>query len=62
MVTHAAKTFRRHGGIVTTSVCGRINRASADGMNIAEKPELVTCKFCLRRLATNEGQQTGGGQ
>lgn len=32
------------------TLCGRINRASKDGMNVAQNGEAVTCKFCLAKM------------
>lgn len=37
-------------GILTTSLCGRLNAASTDGMNISDIETEVTCRFCLRRM------------
>ena len=34
-------------GTLTRSLCGRLNAACRDGMNLTHKPEEVTCKFCL---------------
>jgi hypothetical protein len=36
------------GGLKRGSLCGRLNNASRDGMNISLKPDEVTCGFCLR--------------
>lgn len=36
------------GGTKNTTLCGRL--ASGEDMNIADRPEDVTCKLCLRRL------------
>lgn len=48
MRVHLAKiTPNRFGGTNTTSMCGRLNKASNDGMNITDVHEDVTCKFCL---------------
>ncbi|WP_372364215.1 hypothetical protein ACCQ07_22155 (plasmid) [Xanthomonas sp. NCPPB 3583] len=35
----------------TTTLCGRMNARSRDGMNIAGADEAVTCKFCLAKAA-----------
>lgn len=51
LVQHAAKVMPRNGGYITTTLCGRMNARNADGMNIAASNELVTCKFCLAKLA-----------
>lgn len=34
----------------TSSLCGRLNNASTDGMNVTDVLEDVTCKFCLKLL------------
>lgn len=41
----------RFGGTTYTTLCGRMNAASSDGMNVAETEAEVTCKFCLRIMA-----------
>ena len=33
------------------SLCGRLNKASTDGMNVTHDRSQVTCGFCLRALA-----------
>ena len=38
------------GGILTTSLCGRL-RTLSDGMNLTHNRDDVTCAFCLKRLA-----------
>lgn len=38
------------GGTTWTTLCGRTNRASLDGMNIADTDAEVTCKFCLKKM------------
>jgi len=40
----------RFGGTTTTTLCGRMNAACSDGMNIADDDAYVTCRFCLRQL------------
>ena len=62
MVLHASRQrANRFGGETYTTVCGRMNKASNDGMNIANSDAEVTCKFCLRvmghrtALAKKEG-------
>lgn len=51
MVQHKDKQRRNaFGGMTFTTLCGRMNAASADGMNIADTDEQVTCKFCLRLM------------
>ena len=40
----------RYGGTNYRTLCGRTNRASTDGMNVAETDDAVTCKFCLTRM------------
>lgn len=49
-VLHQSKVVERRGMTLTTTLCGRMNSGSKDGMNIASADELVTCKFCLRAL------------
>lgn len=36
------------GGTLTKSLCGRLNVASRDGMNLTGNASEVTCKFCRR--------------
>ena len=48
MTQHQAKQIVRNFGIRTTTLCGRMNSNSRDGMNIAATTEEVTCKFCLK--------------
>lgn len=36
------------GGLKRGSLCGRLNNASRDGMNITLEPHEVTCGFCRR--------------
>lgn len=50
MVLHAGRRIERPGVIRTTTLCGRMNARSRDGMNIAGTDESVTCKFCLAKL------------
>lgn len=50
MVLHAGRRIQRPGGTRTTTLCGRMNARSRDGMNIADDGEVVTCKFCLSKL------------
>jgi hypothetical protein len=50
MVLHAGRRIERPGMIRTTTLCGRMNARSRDGMNIASTGEAVTCKFCLVKL------------
>lgn len=38
------------GAIRYTTLCGRMNRRSADGMNIADSDAEVTCSFCLEKM------------
>lgn len=46
MKLHRSKIIQRPGYTKTTTLCGRMNRKSSDGMNIANTDEEVTCKFC----------------
>lgn len=38
------------GGTLRGSLCGRLNNASRDGMNVTDTRSEVTCAFCLKRL------------
>lgn len=51
MVLHQSRVIETRWGTNTTTLCGRTNSRSSDGMNIAGDGEKVTCKFCLRLLA-----------
>ncbi len=51
MVLHASRVVTRGTASRYTTVCGRTNKASRDGMNIADSAAEVTCKFCLRAIA-----------
>lgn len=49
MVIHQYRiTKGMFGGTHTGTLCGRMNKASQDGMNSGDADE-VTCKFCLRQ-------------
>lgn len=48
MVMHKSRVVERPGYTRFTTLCGRMNKASQDGMNIADTDDQVTCKFCLR--------------
>jgi len=50
MVLHAGRRIERPGVIRTTTLCGRMNARSRDGMNIAGTGQVVTCKFCLAKM------------
>lgn len=50
-VLHAGRVVQRKSGTLTTTLCGRMNKRSRDGMNIASDESGVSCKFCLRALA-----------
>lgn len=52
MKLHASKIIKRANYTRTTTLCGRMNAASQDGMNIADDPRNVSCKLCLKKLAT----------
>lgn len=39
-----------NGATRFTTLCGRMNRRSMDGMNIADTDAEVTCKFCLTKM------------
>ena len=46
---HSVNAFT--GARRTTSLCGRLNNACDDGMNITEIDAEVTCGFCVKKLA-----------
>lgn len=48
-VVHLAKRGTLWGGATLSSRCGRL-RTTADGMNLTDDPQAVTCKFCLRYI------------
>jgi hypothetical protein len=41
---------RGNGSTLFTTLCGRMNRRSNDGMNIADTDDQVTCAFCLAKM------------
>jgi hypothetical protein len=41
----------RYGGTRYGTLCGRMNAAFDDGMNVANTDAEVTCKFCLNLMA-----------
>ncbi|APO93355.1 hypothetical protein [Xanthomonas vesicatoria] len=51
MILHAGRRIERTRMTRTTTLCGRMNARSRDGMNIAGADEAVTCKFCLAKAA-----------
>ncbi|MCW0399342.1 hypothetical protein NB700_001898 [Xanthomonas sacchari] len=51
MILHAGRRIERPGVTRTTTLCGRMNARSKDGMNIADEGETVTCKFCIAKAA-----------
>ena len=55
MVLHASRMVTRGFATRYTTLCGRTNAKSRDGMNIADTVAGVTCKFCLRALANAGG-------
>lgn len=51
MVQHKDKRVDlRNGAVRYTTLCGRTNSRSIDGMNIADTDAEVTCKFCLAKM------------
>ncbi len=58
MKLHQGVIHERGGVRVTKTMCGRENAKSTDGMNIAERPEDVTCKFCLKLRARRPIRRT----
>lgn len=55
MVLHASKVVTRGTATRYTTLCGRMDAKSRDGMNIAGSAAEVTCKLCLRALANVGG-------
>jgi len=55
MVLHVSRVVTRGTATLYTTLCGRTNAASRDGMNIADTAAGVTCKLCLRALARIRG-------
>lgn len=51
MVLHQSNIILLPDRTIYTTLCGRQNAKSHDGMNIAAKREQVTCKLCLSLLA-----------
>jgi hypothetical protein len=39
------------GGTITTTLCGRMNKQSRDGMNSSDERDEVTCGHCKAVLA-----------
>lgn len=50
MVLHKDRQVIRAASTRFTTLCGRMNAASVDGMNVADTDAGVTCKFCLRQM------------
>ena len=51
VVLHEGKSIQRREHTVYTTLCGRSSGRVVDGMNIAERPEQVSCKLCIRKRA-----------
>lgn len=52
MKTHLSRVRdNRFGGQTYSTVCGRMNARSTDGINCTDDEQSVTCKFCLRDMA-----------
>lgn len=49
VVINAEKDWKRF-----TTLCGRMNARCADGMNIADHDDDVTCKFCLALMGRSK--------
>lgn len=61
MKTHMVRVReRRDGSTHTSSLCGRLNRACSDGMNVTDVAANVTCKFCKARMAADNMSDTDG--
>ncbi len=59
MKQHQSLIIERAGDLrITHTLCGRESGQSDDGMNIAERPEDVTCKFCLKLRAKGYSTHT----
>jgi hypothetical protein len=54
MKQHKDKQVQRQGYVKVTTLCGRLNAGSRDGMNIANTDAEVTCKFCLKLMAAKQ--------
>lgn len=53
MILHKSKNRpNKFGGTNYGTLCGRMNAASSDGMNVADSDDKVTCKFCLKRMTS----------
>lgn len=50
MKVHKAKRREMWGGLKVSSLCGRLNNACKDVMNITDTDTEVTCGFCLKAL------------
>lgn len=62
MKTHMYVTRRNaFGGTTTSSLCGRLNAASADGMNITGDRKQVTCGFCLKLMRAEPQSDANNG-
>lgn len=57
LVMHCARIVNRKEYTICTTLCGRMNRRSRDGMNIADTDAEVTCKHCLKRMKSATGAQ-----
>lgn len=51
--------FGGPGSTITRSLCGRLNAACNDGMNLGDAHE-VTCKFCLKIMAIRAKKAASG--
>lgn len=59
MKVHKAKRSKMWwGGTRTSSLCGRLNKACRDGMNITDADAEVTCGFCLKSLKGNRPDES----
>jgi predicted metal-dependent phosphoesterase TrpH len=50
MVIHRQKITSKWGGQVNGTLCNRFRNDLADGMNLTDKDEETTCKFCKKIL------------
>ena len=58
MKLHLSVTRPAFGGSLTTSLCGRLNAASRDGMNLTGNESEVTCQYCIKRMEANTRRVT----
>ena len=62
MILHAPKVVERKGYTVTTTLCGRTNAKSRDGMNVALTNHGASCKLCRRILDQTAAPSAESGE